>query len=60
MSKKLSTKKVAEIVEIEGLGYAVQHYMNGDSIKDSELSKLWDDAKEALDKIENILSPYLP
>lgn len=56
--KKYTNKQVAEIVENEGLGYAVQHYMSSEDIKDKELAKQWEVAKGALNTITNILKEY--
>lgn len=52
MMNKYSTEIVTEMVEREGLGYAIQHYLSGDSIEDPELAKMWDEAKTLLDRIE--------
>jgi hypothetical protein len=49
--EKYSIEQVADIVESEGLGYAIQHYMSADSIEDEDLARLWRIAKEALDQI---------
>ena len=46
---------VADIVEDEGLGYAVMDYMDSSDFRDLELAKLWDDAAKHL----NALSDYL-
>ena len=54
-SAKKSNQQVADIVESEGLGYAVQHYMGADAIKDPKLAALWKTAKDALDAIEAML-----
>lgn len=43
------------MVEEEGLGYAVQHYINGDSFKDPETARLWTLAAETLDALESHL-----
>lgn len=40
MSRKYTLEEVADIVQIEGLGYAIQHYMSGESIEDPELAQL--------------------
>jgi uncharacterized protein YgfB (UPF0149 family) len=58
--KKMSLEEVAAKVEWEGLGYAVQHYMTGDSIADPHLAELWDQAKELLDEIDGILEGVEP
>jgi len=51
----MNNKEVAEYVENEGLGYAVQHGVRSDSFEDEELKKLWTDAERLLNAIENIL-----
>ena len=60
MDDKLTIEEVADIVEGEGLGYAVTDYMNSDSIEDEELAKLWEEASIAMRKIQEILEPYMP
>ena len=57
--KKYSDKQVADIIICEGLGYAVQHYLGADSIKNRELAAAWGRAKEALSEIEAILGNKL-
>lgn len=54
-NKQLTNKQVKSIVESEGLGYAVQSYMNGSKIKDLELAKMWDECANLLRKIEAYL-----
>lgn len=60
MTEKLSIKQVAEVVEMEGLGYAVTDYLGSGSIEDESLAKAWKEAKTALRKIETIIEPYIP
>jgi len=50
-----SKSEVKEIVESEGLGYAVQDYMSADDINDPKLRKLWHNAKVALDALSSYL-----
>jgi len=57
---KYSLQDVANIVESEGLDYAITGYMGADRIEDAELAKQWNIAREALEKIEEILKPYMP
>lgn len=52
---EMDNTEIAEIVEREGLGYAVQWYMSGKNFKDKYLANLWDETKERLDEIEEIL-----
>lgn len=61
MSKKmLSNSQVFDIVESEGLGYAIQFYMNEEKIADKELAKYWKQAKDAIDNIQSILDEAGP
>jgi hypothetical protein len=39
------------IIENEGVGYAVQHYISGDEFKDPKTAKLWNAADNALNKL---------
>lgn len=50
-------EEVGEIVEVEGLGYAIQDYMTGASIEDPVLAKKWDECKELMHEIRDILFP---
>jgi len=59
MSEKRSIQDVADIVEIEGLGYAVSNYLSAENIEEPELARQWKIAKEALTAIENIIEPFL-
>lgn len=52
---KYTIADVADIVESEGLGYAVMDYMSAEKIEDEDLARLWRIAKEALDGIDAIL-----
>jgi hypothetical protein len=53
--KKLSNKQIKDIVEYEGLGYAIQHYLGSEMINNKKLSKLWGQTKKSLDAIAKIL-----
>lgn len=57
---KVTKEELAQIVDSEGLGYAVQHYLSADKIEDEELSRLWKEAGELLNKIDNILEDFMP
>jgi hypothetical protein len=56
---KYTIERVAQIVEIEGLEYAILDYMNGDKIADENLAQMWDEAGDLLGKIWRILEPYM-
>lgn len=53
--RKQSVSEIASIVESEGLGYAIQHYIAVSSIKDEDLSDMWARAKELLAEIEEYI-----
>lgn len=55
----MTDQDVADIVNNEGLGYAVQHYMGHENIKNPELASWWQKAKTSLDAIEEILGDKL-
>ncbi|MEI2465168.1 hypothetical protein [Niallia taxi] len=58
MAKKYSIQDVADIVDSEGLGYAITGYLSSANIEDDNLRELWIKAAEVLDKIEKTLEPY--
>jgi hypothetical protein len=57
--KKLSDEDVAFKIDMEGIGSCIQDYLSSDRIKNPKLAKLWDEAKEKLDAITELLEPYL-
>ena len=50
---------IGEIVYIEGLGYAIQLYLNGEVIENEELKVKWLQCAKLMNEIENILKPYM-
>lgn len=52
MSRKKSVDQVAEIIETEGLGYAIQHYLSPENIADKKLADMWQRAAALLKEIE--------
>lgn len=52
---QFSILEIKQIVESEGLGYAVQDYLSSESILDPKLKQLWDAAQHALNAIEQYL-----
>lgn len=57
--KKYTLQDVADIVQSEGLGYAIHSYLSHDRIEDEELAKLWRDCSDLMDKIKAKLENYL-
>jgi hypothetical protein len=45
---KYTNDQAVDIIETEGLGYAVTDYCRGSSFADPETAKLWDAARDAL------------
>jgi len=54
----LSVTKVQEIVDNEGIGYAITEYLSSDCIEDEELSRLWQEATAAFLAVELYLEEY--
>lgn len=49
--EKMSVEEVRDVIESEGLDYAIMHYMSADNIMDETLRKYWTKAAEYLNKI---------
>lgn len=49
---KMTVAQVVDVIDSEGLGYAIRDYMSGDFIEDQELAKLWDEARKSIMLIE--------
>jgi hypothetical protein len=60
VSRNYTIEQVANIVDSNGLDYAIMHYMKAESIKDDELRSAWNKAHGALSEIERILEPFAP
>jgi len=58
MSDKHSIEEVAQIVDCEDLGYAIEAYLGAERIEDEELANLWKTAAGILQRIREILAPY--
>ncbi len=52
---KYKVAEIYDIVEQEGLGYAVHRHVTADRISDPVLSTLWEDATALLEQIEQYL-----
>ncbi len=52
---KVSNEQVVEIIETEGLGYAIGEYLNADNIEDETLATMWEEAQNLLHEIDNYL-----
>jgi arsenate reductase-like glutaredoxin family protein len=53
-----SVREVKEMVEQEGLEYAVNRHLSSKQIKNSHLANLWAQAEDALYEIENFLKHH--
>lgn len=51
-SKKLTVAQVQEVIETDGLEYAVLSHLSADKIANHDLSDLWAKAKEALEEVQ--------
>jgi len=55
----MTKQEVADIVDSEGLGYAITSYISGDDIDDPILREKWKEADKLLGEIQSILpEPY--
>lgn len=54
---KKTLDEVRDIVECEGLGYSIMHYMDADDIADPTLRAAWQTARNALVALETMLEP---
>jgi len=57
--RKETIQSVAEYVNSEGLGYAIQSGLSWKNIEDKQLAKYWRTAEDSLNEISNILEEYL-
>jgi sugar phosphate isomerase/epimerase len=55
MTKKHNRKELAEIVDTEGLDYALLHYISPESIKSKKLRELWEQARDLLLELQEEL-----
>lgn len=49
--RKFTNEEAVDIIEVEGLDYAVQHYCRGDRFEDPVTHLLWDVAAEELNAL---------
>lgn len=52
-------QQLADLIENEGFGYAIQNYLSWKDIEDKQIAKQWKIAADAMNKIEKILGPYM-
>lgn len=48
----MTTQEVVEVVEAEGLGNAIQLYVDGDDLDDVELGIMFTEARDLMNRIE--------
>lgn len=60
MDKKYTNEELYWIVQDEGLGYAIQHYLNHESIEDTMLAEKWKQCSKLLTEIDDILEESAP
>ena len=59
MSEKYSVNEMADIIDAEGLDYAIMHYCSADKIADPKLAKLWKKANKSLEDITDIFNEVI-
>lgn len=50
--EKLSIRDIRDIIEMDGLGYAIQDYLSHTEIADDKLAKMWKRCNLLLNEIE--------
>lgn len=55
MAKK-TNKQVAEIIAVEGIGYAIMDYLSSEDIRSKEVASDWKIAYDAMTRIEKKLA----
>ena len=55
MSEKMSIREVADLVENEGIGYAIECYLGADEIEDENLRDKWRRVGVLIGEIREIL-----
>lgn len=55
MEETYTIEEVVEIIDSDGLGHAVQHFIDADQIEDERLKILWQDARFSLDALDSFL-----
>lgn len=54
---KYTIDEVADIIEEEGIGYAIQKYLSAKNIADPKLADMWRRARILLAEIERYVDP---
>jgi len=57
MADQYTNDQVADIIEKEGLGFAISDYMSGDAIQDPELAEMWSDCRALMHEIRERVAP---
>lgn len=55
MEELINLEQLRDIIEIEGLEYAVTSYMSGEDIEDDDIREAWINASEAFDELRALL-----
>ncbi len=53
--REFTNERLVDIVDSEGLGYAIQHYVSPEAIDDKALRALWEKAARAMNAIDALL-----
>ena len=56
MTKMLDVEQLREVVENDGLGYAIQNGVAPEEVEDDDLREKWEQAADLLNEIEEALS----
>lgn len=53
---KLTVREIRDIVESEGLGYAIKEYLHTTEIADDKLAKMWKKCADLMNQIEEYIN----
>jgi len=56
--KKYSCSEIKNVLQNEGLAYAVTCYMASDQIADPKLAKLWDECANKIDELNSYIEKH--
>lgn len=59
MFKLKSIQEVGMIIQIEGLEYSITDYLSPHQIEDETLRRLWTEARESINKVDQYLEEKL-
>jgi len=53
---KLTVREIRDVIESEGIGYAIKEYLHSSEISDDKLAKMWKKCADLLNQIEEYVN----